>query len=381
MRGSIIKRGKSWSVVVDIGRDPETGNRRRKWHPGYRTRKEAEVARTEILRRLDTGRYIEPTKITLAEYLVNEWLPAYKARVRPGTYAAAELHVRRYIVPRLGDSPMQKLVRTRIKAFYTELRESGAERGGGALSPKTVHNVHLTLRKALGDAVEDSLLPRNPADRAHKLPTDRPEMKTWDSKQLSEFLSHVSDDRLAALWRLAATTGMRRGELLGLRWSDVDLDGAVLSISRALVKGEHGPVLGQPKTSKGRRTVALDAGTVAALRAHRKAQLAERLAFGGDYDDADGVFVQPDGRPIDPDGVTQRFERHVRESGLPRIRLHDLRHSWATAALKAGVPTKVVSQRLGHASTGITEDLYMHVTPGMDADAATLVAGIVDGAG
>jgi integrase len=379
VRGSVIKRGKTWSVVVDLGRDAETGRRQRKWHSGYRTRREAEQARTEILRRLDTGSYIEPSKVTLGEYLFHEWLPAYRGEVRAGTYAAAELHVRRYIVPGLGDTPLQKLVRTQVRGLYAELGESGATRKDGGLSAKTVHNVHLTLRKALGNAVDDGLIPRNPADRAHRMSTDRTEMRTWDREQLTAFLAHMVGDRLAALWRVAATTGMRRGELLGLRWRDVDLDAARLSVSRQLVKGDGGAVYGQPKTSKGRRTLSLDATTVAMLRAHRAAQLEERLAFGAGYHDEDSIFCLPDGSAIDPDGLTQRFERHVREAGVARIRLHDLRHTYATLALKAGVPTKVLSQRLGHASTGITEDLYMHVTPSMDADAATLVAGLMDG--
>jgi len=234
------------------------------------------------------------------------------------------------------------------------------------------------MHKALADAVEDRLLQSNPADVAHRLPTDRPEMQVWSSNQIRSFLRHVSDDRLFAMWRLAATTGMRRGELLGLRWVDLDLDGATLSVSQTRIKGQHGAEYGRPKTRKGRRVLALDPTTVASLRMHRVKQHSERLSWGPQWSDERLVFTRENGTPLDPDVVSQAFEKHIRGANLPRIRLHDLRHSYATAALKASVPSKVVSERLGHASVGTTLDIYSHVLPGMDHDAATRIAGIID---
>jgi integrase len=366
-------------VVVDLGTDPDTGTRRRKWHSGYRTKRDAERARVEILRRLDTGSYIEPTTVTVAEYLAAEWLPAIRGQIRASTFDACELHVRRYIAPRIGDVPLQKLTRGRVKALYAELAEAGRERRTGGLSPKTVHNVHLTLRKALADAVADDLIPRNPAERAHKLPTDRPEMRTWSPEQLKCFLDHVAEDWLAACWRLAATTGMRRGELLALRWEEVALDAGRVTVVRQLVKADGGVRYGRPKTSRGRRMVAIDAATVAALRTHRRKQLEIKVAVGRGFKDEGLIFCMPDGSPIDPDGLTQRFERHVRQAGLPRIRLHDLRHTHATLALAAGVHPKVVQERLGHSSIVVTLDTYSHAIPALQEDAAARLAALVDG--
>lgn len=207
-------------------------------------------------------------------------------------------------------------------------------------------------------------------------------MRYWTPQQLRAFLEHVADDRLFALWRLAATTGMRRGELLGLQWRDLDLDGGVATIRRQWAKS-NGTV--SVTTLKGRqgkprsRRVDLDAATIAALRRHSAQQLEERALTGRGRRPDDGwVFDLRDGSPIDPDGLTQRFARHVSESGLPRIRLHDLRHSSATAALAAGVHPKIVQERLGHASVTTTMNTYSHAIPTLQAAAADQIANAID---
>jgi integrase len=184
---------------------------------------------------------------------------------------------------------------------------------------------------------------------------------------------------------LGATTGMRRGEVLGLRWSDVDLDAGRLSVRQTLSAprnpdtGQHVPVFGEPKTKQGKRSVPLPAQTVAALRAHRKEQMRERLMAGPGWQDHGLVFCEPDGQPIHPDRFRKRFEHRVQRSGLPPIRFHDLRHTYATLALQAGVHAKVVSEILGHASIGITLDTYSHAVPGLQESAAETVAALVFG--
>jgi integrase len=207
-------------------------------------------------------------------------------------------------------------------------------------------------------------------------------MRTWTTSKLRSFLnaSVSSDDRYQAAWMLLATTGARRGEVLGLRWDDLDLDVGRASIEQTVIAVRHAVQFGTPKTAKGARTLRLDAGTVAALKAHRTRQLEERMAVGPGYCDHGLVFAKVDGEPLHPERFSREFDRRVERWGLPRIRLHDLRHTWATLALEANVPAKVVSERLGHANISVTMDIYSHVTEAMDAGAAETVAGLIFGA-
>ena len=189
--------------------------------------------------------------------------------------------------------------------------------------------------------------------------------------------SRLADDRLHALWVVLATTGMRRGEALGLRWSDVDLDTGRLRVVQTIVQTRSLVTVGQPKTDRGRRSVALDQGTVAALRDHRRRMLEERLLVGADFDDLGLVFHQPDGTWLQPDAVSAAFLRRVRRDGLPRLTLHGLRHTWATLALERGVHPRVVQERLGHSTIAITLGIYSHVSPTLHDEAAQLVADLV----
>jgi integrase len=208
-----------------------------------------------------------------------------------------------------------------------------------------------------------------------------PEMRVWSPGQLRAFLDQVRGDSLYAAWLLLATTGMRRGEVAGLRWSDVDLEVGRVSPRRPRVVVDYEVVVSVPKTAKGRRSLALDPVTVTALRQHRTRQFEQRLAVGPRWQDSGLVFTWPDGRPIHPERFSRWFEQHARAAGLPKIRLHDVRHSYATVALAAGIPAKVVSERLGHATIAITMDTYSHVLPGLDAEAAGTVARLILGDG
>lgn len=197
-----------------------------------------------------------------------------------------------------------------------------------------------------------------------------------DGDQLRAFLEGTRSSRHWTAYLPLATTGMRRGEVLGLRWRDLDLDAARASIRQTVIAVQHTPMLGTPKTAKGRRTVTLDAGTVVALREHRKQQAAERLLMGAGWTDNDLVFCHIDGKMLHPERFTRGFSEAVRRLGLPPIRLHDLRHGWATLALQAGIHPKVVQERLGHANIGITLDTYSHVVAGLHEDAAEQVAAL-----
>ena len=242
---------------------------------------------------------------------------------------------------------------------------------------------HIVLHRALSHAERLGLVPRNAAHVARSPAVDRKEAATWSAEELSAFLQSVEDDRLSADYVVLATTGMRRGELFGLRWSDVDLDRGRLSIAQSLLNIDSSLVIEPTKTNRSRRSIALDEGTVEVLRAHRRRQAEERLAFGEQWDASyDLVFCKPNGEPEHPDMFSRRFKKQVAAAGLPTLRgPHNLRHTWATLALKAGVHPKIVSDRLGHATIAVTIDTYSHVTPSMDADAADLVAASIFGAG
>ena len=255
-------------------------------------------------------------------------------------------------MPRLGDIELQRLTPSNLSGFYRALL-THARRDGQGLAPKTVRNIHAMLHRALKDAVRLGYLVRNVADAVTPPRGASPEMQVWTPEQLRTFLAHARHDRLYALWLLVATTGMRRAELAGLRWVDVDLAAARLSPRRPRVVVNYVVHESEPKTRMGKRSLALDPATLTALEEHKGRQDQERTEVGSAWRDSGLVFTRPDGSPIHPDLITDWFRRLARAAGLPPIRLHDVRHSYATAALAAGVPAKVVSERLGHATVEI----------------------------
>jgi integrase len=270
-----------------------------------------------------------------------------------------------------------------LNDLYTALLDGGNLSRSGGLSPKSVRYIHTILHKVLADAVDAGLLSQNLAARA-KPPQPRAakpaEMRFWRPDELRRFLELVTGHRLQAAWHLAAMTGMRRGEILGLRWRDIDFDSARVSIRQALVSVAYEVVASTPKNHQA-RVIDLDHQTRQRLHEHRQNQKVEKAEWGAQYQDQDLVFCKGDGSPIHPHTFSQAFERIVAKSGLPRIRLHDLRHTHATIALRAGVPVKVISERLGHETPAFTLKQYTHVIPGMQAEAASAVARLVREAG
>ena len=380
MRGSVRKRGPTWTWYLFVEPDPVTGKRRQRSKGGFRTKRECQEALNEALAALRTGTFVEPSQRTLGVFLVEEWLPTIRPpKMRPSTWLSYQKNVERHIVPALGHHPIQRLTPAQLATFYHSLLEHGRWDGRGGLAPKTIRNIHGALHAALKDAVRWGYVARNVAAAADLPKGMQPEMHVWSPEQLRAFLDHVRGDRLYAAWLLLATTGMRRGEVAGLRWVDVDLDAGRVSPRRPRVVVNYEVVVSEPKTAKGRRSLALDPATLAALREHRVRQLEERLAVGPRWQDSGLVFTWPDGRPLHPERFSRWFEQHARAAGLPKIRLHDVRHSYATAALAAGIPAKVVSERLGHANIAITMDTYSHVLPGLDAQAAGTVARLILG--
>ncbi len=378
MDGGLMQRGKTWSYVISLGRD-EHGKKRQEWRGGFATKKAAREARTDALSRLQHGAHVPPSKQTAAAYL-REWIAGKANRVRPSTWTSYRLNVERHIIPRIGGRKLQELTTGQVKVLYADLAAPRAD-GGAGLSDQTVKYAAMILKHALADAVREQRLVRNPADGATApRPRQRREMRTWTADQARAFLSHVRDDDMYAAYVVSLTCGTRRGETLGLRWADVDFDHARISIQQTVIAIGYALTFSTPKTARGRRTISLDVATLDALREHRKRQIERRLAFGADYRaDLDLVFARADGEPIHPERLTRTFDRLVRDAGLPRLRLHDLRHTNASLMLASGVPAKVASERLGHSSIAITLDTYSHVVPGLQEDAAATVGSTLFG--
>jgi len=376
MRGAVVKRGKTYSFVLPLERDPETGRKRQKWVGGFTTKRACEAALAEALGRVHAGTFAADSgRMTVGEY-ARDWLAAVESTIRPSTFYSYRLVMNSYVVPRLGRLRLSGLTPAQLGRFYAELGTSGGKTGG-SLSPTTVRYAHTVLGKALQDAVGWGLIARNVARAAKPPRKATPNMTVWSPAEARRFVELVRDDRLYALWFLLLTTGLRRGEAVGLRWADIDLDGGVLSVSRAIASVDGVAMETEPKTARGRRAIALDPGTVDALRKHRERQAAEREVVGDGWSESGAVFTYPDGRTLHPDHVMVTFRRLVTGAGLPLIRLHDLRHTAATLALAAGVHPKVVQERLGLSSIGITLDTYSHVVQGMQAEAAAKVAGLL----
>ena len=372
MRGSVVKRGRTWSYVVDIGRDPESGRRRQRWKGGFPTKREAELA---LNRALNADEVAVAGGLTVACYL-EQWLDGVKNTVKPTTAKSYAEVLRWYVVPRVGALQLAEVTPLHIRSLYADLLECGGRRGSG-VSAGTIAVVHRVLRKACNDAVAWSLINRSPLIGVQPPRRVHAEMRAWTAAEARRFLEHVANDRLYAMWALFLATGLRRGEIAGLRSSDVDFDAANLSVRRSRVSVAWSVHDSEPKTRSSRRSVSLDTRVVAILRAHRRQQLEERLAWGAAWIDSGFVFVRENGEPLHPETITSTFASLATGAGVPRIRLHDLRHTSASLALAAGIHPKVVSERLGHSSIAITLDLYSHVAPSLQAEAADKIGRVI----
>ncbi len=359
-----------WAYHVDLGRRLD-GVRVQATKGGFATKQEARAALQEVVRRANSTD-IDSFEITLGDFL-GQWLESKRA-LRPSTVQAYRSHLDLYLLPLLGRIKLRELRPKHLDELYQVIAVGSR---GRPLSPTTVRRVHATLRSALATAVRRRLVHDNPA--AHvELPAMRPrQADLWTPEQLGAFLDSVSEHRLYALFHVVALTGLRRGEAIGLRWDDVDLVRGVLRISQQVVELRGQLVVGQPKTRSGTRTVPLDLGTVDVLADHRQRQQREREAWGSAWQDTRLVFTYEDGRMLRPEYVTRHFQSLARRARLPVIRFHGLRHTSASLALAAGVPMRVVSDRLGHSSTVITADLYTHVSPAVAGSAAEAIAGAV----
>jgi len=368
MRGTVERYGRGWRYRMELTRDPGTGRRRFLSKGGFATEREARRELHKALVGRDEGTLVARSPHRLGEYL-GEWLEGASTDLKPTTAAGYRRAVA-HLTALLGQVKLQELTPLAVERCYARLLKGG-------LAPKTVRNTHTVLHRALADAERLGVLVRSPVAAARPPSVPRHERPTWSPEELSRFLQATAGHRLHAAFVLVATTGLRRGEVLGLRWSDVSLEGAALSVVQTITSVGGQTLVSSTKTGKSRRQVALDAGTVAVLRAHRVRQAEQRLAAGSVWQDHGLLFCREDGRALNPEHFTRLFRALVAKHGMRPIRLHDLRHTHATLALQAGVHPKVVSERLGHATVGITLDLYSHVVPSLDRQAAETIAALI----
>ncbi|MFY9586736.1 MAG: tyrosine-type recombinase/integrase, partial [Actinomycetota bacterium] len=381
-----------WYYVLDDQLPGQT--RDRTFSTGYATFTEAQQALADELARRSSGVRVARSTDTVADYFDEVWFPRARVDLRPSTADGYRRVFDRYVRPRIGTVALQELRADHLNAIYTELLARG-------LAANTIRHAHIVLLRMLKEATRTDRVVRNVAALATPPKQRRPEpdeLGVWSGVHFPTFITAAAGDRYFAMWRLFCSSGARRGEVVGLRWEDLDLKAGRWEVRRSLTVVNGSPTWSSPKTAHGRRTIALDAEDVGALRWHQRRQQAERAQLeevGLPYRDHGLVFCHEDGRPLHPNVVTRWFQailervrgqarEEARVAGekdatrleaaadraLPRIRLHDVRHSVATALLCAGVPVKVVSERLGHASTAFTMDVYASVLPDMQRDAS-----------
>ena len=415
---SVYKRGKSWSYSIVVGRD-EQGRRRRVYEHGFRTKRAAQDARAAAVTARRGGVHVDPSKVTLQQFLLEQWLPRkmprekrlamlaieqgrsvdevqldgsddpdgdHAGRIKLGTYHAYESRLRVHVIPALGGIRMQELVGAQVEGLMVAMADRG-------LSPKTVKNTYGILNKALGDAVRWGLIVRNPCDVVEAPRVGRADFESWTLDEVRAFLAAIEGDEYLAAWLVFINTGMRRGELAGLTWPNIDLDAGELTIRWTVTESRGDTLWSGPKTKKGARRMALDPVTVAELRRWRSRQAEQRLLAGPAWQRTNGdsfgqqmpdvVFTYPDGSMIRPQTWRRMLHRVCDANGLRRVSPHALRHTYATLALQRAesmADMKALSDRLGHATISFTLDRYAESLPDRDRKLAADVAALWHGA-
>lgn len=368
--GSITRRKDGlWMAQITMGRDPATGKPKRATFYG-KTRQDVADKLTKALRDKQQGIFVAPHKMTLGEWL-DTWLWEYKRpRVRSSTFGSYEMLVRRHLRPALGHLPLKDVRPEHLQHYYNEKMQQGLE-------PQTIHLHHITLSDALTRAEKNQLVARNVGRLVESPRKTRKEMRTLALGQMTtQLLPALKGHRLYAAFLTLFMMGLRRGELLGLRWRDIDWKASVLHIRQTLTRvknhdtGRTQLVFQEPKTARSQRTIPLPEGCLTALRQHRAHQAEEKLSLGQAYEDHGLVFCGTNGKPLDPRTLSRYFSQALERAGLPSIRLHDARHTFATWLLEQGVSPKVVQTMLGHSSIAVTLDIYSHVSLDLEKQAA-----------
>ncbi len=372
MKGHVYKRSKdSWTLVYDLPADSTTGKRKQKSQTFKGTKRDAQRALRDILQSLENGSYIKPNKITLGE-LLRQWLREYAymnttERTQESYTSIVDCH----LIPSLGMTSLTELQAQQIQSYYANKLASGRADGKGGLSARSVVYHHRILSKALDYGVRMGLVVRNVANVVKPPRVARVTMNTLSSEEVSRFLDAARETDYFVYFSTLLYTGLRRGELLALRWRNLDFESATLRVVETAYKlGDGRYMIKEPKTAQSRRTVTLPPSMVELFKVYRTDQELLRIQLGVSLNADDFVFIRLDGSPINPNAVTLAFRRIINKAGLKDLKIHGFRHTHASLMLTAGVHSKVVSERLGHANIGITLDIYSHVLPGLQEAAA-----------
>lgn len=376
MTGSITRRGaKSWRIKFDVGRDPLTGKRQTRFHTFRGTKKEAEDERIRLLHTVTHGTYIDPSKLTVAQFF-EQWDRDWASlHLSPKTIERYREIIKLHISPNIGAERVQKLRPVHLSTLYAKLQREGRA-NGGALAPRTVGHVHRVLHRALGHAVSWGIITGNPASSVEPPPVPDTEVEVLNEAHVGLVMKQLRGAPIYPVASFALATGCRRGEIAALRWGDVDLEKAVVSIEQSLEVTGRGKHLRfkEPKSKKGRRNIALPAYMVAELRAHWKAQQEQRLSLGvGRASPDDLVFATIEGGPQNPDDITRQWRRTVKSKKLPKVTFHALRHTHVSQLIAAGMDVLTISRRIGHSSPTITLSVYGHLFKNTDATAAAMI--------
>ncbi|MDK2889102.1 MAG: integrase [Thermoanaerobacter sp.] len=376
--GTIYKRkGGRWEAKASIGFDPATGKPKR-LTKYFKTRKEAQDWLAKVQHEKNTGAFVEPARVTLGEWL-DRWLEVYvRPSVRDTTYQNYETYIRVHIMPALGDKPIQKLMPGDLQAFYNAKLEGGRADGKeGGLSTRAVRYLHFLLSAALKQAVKEGLVSRNVAEATNPPKQGKKEIQYLTTEEIQRFLQVARESRYYVAMLTELGTGLRRGELLGLKWEDVDLKRGVITVRRQLVRAKGGPVFHEPKTDAGVRTVTLPAEVLRELKAHKARQNEEKLLLGNAYEDFGLVFCQANGRRLEPRNFTRHFDNLLKKAGIRHVSFHSLRHTHATELLRLGVNLKTIQGRLGHSNFNVTANFYAHIADELQQEAAEKINGVL----
>jgi integrase len=375
-RGSISKRNGSWGFSFSFHDESGVQRKIRKSDRSWK-QKDAQKALSETIAHADAGHAFGTAKTTVAEYLLS-WLEQYErsGHVKQTTTETTRAHINAYLIPYIGSLALKDLRPMRIKRLYSDLLVSGGTGAGKSsagkpLSPKTVRNIAGTFHKALGDAVRLGIIATNPTTNLDLPKWDRPEMKIWDETDIGNFLtfSFANDDPMFPIWMLLFSTGLRCGEVCGIRWDDVDFVESAISIKETrVIAGKHGVITTSPKSRAGSRRLQIDSNTLDALARHKDAQEASASVLGASCFPL--VATDADGEPIHPRALARRFQASSRRCGLPEIRLHDIRHTHASLLIASGESLPLISHRLGHGRISTTLDTYAHRMPTADREAS-----------